>query len=196
MIPVAGVAVAVVDAAVEADVRSPEAAVKDVDAVEEAPVTGGPKGAVEGRSAPCAGHPVVADGGVCPVAGGPEIVRRGGFGLLVDGKRRRRLVGLFDGLLACVYLSIGGRGVVVIVIVGLSGLSGGVGLILQRSGLRSILLGALLGLRLGASAKDSSLGWLRGWCRLGTVDGCHIRVCRVGTGVVRDDCGLYALVAA
>jgi hypothetical protein len=186
VISVAGVPVAVVNAAVEADVWPPEAAVKDVETVEEAPVTGGPKGAVEGRSAPCAGNPVVAHGGVCPVARGPEIVGRGGFGLLIDGKRRRRLVGLFEGLLACVYLSIGGRGVVVVVVIvvgGLSGLSGGVSLILRRwRGLGGVLLGALLGLGLGTSAKNSSLSRLRVWCglELAVVDGGHVGVGWIG----------------
>jgi len=186
VIPAAGVPVAVVDATVEANVWPPEAAMKEVDTVEEAPVAGGPKGAIEGRSAPCARNPVVTHGGICPVAGGPEIVGRGGFGLLIDRKRWGRLVGLFDGLLACVYLSIGWRGVVVVVvvvIVGLSGLSGGVGFVLRRwCSLGSILLGALLGLRLGTSTKNSSRGWQRGWgrLRLVAVNGCHVRVGRVG----------------
>jgi hypothetical protein len=118
VIAVAGVAVAIVNAAVEADVRAPEAAMEDVAATEEAPVGGGPKGTIEGRSAPGAGNPVVADGSVSPVAGCPEIVWRGGFGLLVDGERRWGLVGLFEGLLAGVYLVVGGgRGVVVVVLV-------------------------------------------------------------------------------
>jgi hypothetical protein len=104
MIAAAGVAEAVVDTAVEADVRAPEAAVKVIAAAEEAPVAGGPEGTVEGRRAPGSGDPVVADGGVSPVAGGPEVVGRGGFGLLVDGEWRRGLVGLLEGLLAGVYL--------------------------------------------------------------------------------------------
>jgi hypothetical protein len=104
VVAVAGVAVAVIDSAVEADVLTPEAAVQDVAVAEEAPVGGCPKGAVEGRSAPCARDPVVADGSIRPVAGGPEIVGGGSFGLLVDRERRRRLVGFFDGLLAGVYL--------------------------------------------------------------------------------------------
>ncbi len=186
VIAVTGIAIAIVNSAVEADVRTPEAAMQDVAATEEAPVGGSPKCTVEGRSAPCAGNPVVADGCICPVAGGPEIVGRGGLGLLVDGKRRRGLVGLFDGLLTGVYLRIVvvGRGVVVVVvvaIVGLSCLSCGIGLILRRGcSLGSVLLSALLGLSLGTNAEDPVLGsrcWLL-W--LAVVDRCHVGVGGVG----------------
>jgi hypothetical protein len=71
VIAATGIAIAVVNSAVEADVRTPEAAMQNVAATEEAPVGGSPKSTVEGRSAPCTGNPVVADGCICPVAGGP-----------------------------------------------------------------------------------------------------------------------------
>ncbi len=202
VVAAAGVAVAVVDATVEADVRAPEAAMQDVAAAEEAPVGGGPKSAVEGGGAPCAGNPVVADGSVSPVAGGPEIVGGGGFGLLVDGEWWRRRGGFFDGLLAGVYLIVRRRGVVVVVLVivgsgGLSGLSGAVGLILLRRRSRSVLFGALLGLGLGTDAEDSAL---RGWrgCGLGlaVVDGRHVGVGWVGAVVVGDGRWLDSFVTS
>jgi hypothetical protein len=106
---------------------------------------------------------------------------------LVDGKRRRRLVGLFDGLLTGVYLRIVivGRGVVVVaivVIVGLSCLSGGVGLILRRRcSLGSILLSALLGLSLRTDAEDPAL-WSGCWLLwLAVVDRCRVGVGGVGS---------------
>jgi hypothetical protein len=206
VVAVAGVAKAIVHAAVEADVRAPEAAVKEIAVTEEAPVAGGPQSTVEGRSAPGSGDPVVADGSVSPVAGGPEIVGGGSFGLLVDGERRRRLIGLFESLLAGVYLGlvvVSGRVVVVILIVVLVGrlgtLGGGVGLVLRwRGGLRSVLLGALRGRGLGADAEDSSLHGLRGRCGLGlaAVYRRHVGVGWVGAGVVGDGCWLDAFVAA
>jgi hypothetical protein len=93
----AGIAEAIVDATVEADVVAPIAAMEAPASVVPAPVAGGPKGAVERWSAPGTGDPVVAGGRPVPVAGGPDVVWRGGLRLLVDGQRRRRLVGVFDG---------------------------------------------------------------------------------------------------
>jgi hypothetical protein len=138
MVAAACVAEAVVDATVEADVRAPEAAVETVSPPIKAPVTRGPESAIIGWSAPGAGDPVVACGGPSPVAWGPEIVGRGGHGLLVDGQRRRRLVGVFDRLASI------GIGVQLVVV--LSVLIGWVGLIWWR---RSLLLGVLLGALLG-----------------------------------------------
>jgi hypothetical protein len=94
----AGVAEAVIDTTVEADMQTPEAAVKAPAVVVPAPVTRGPEGAVVRWSAPGAGDPVVAGGSPIPVAWCPDVVRRGGDGLLIIGKRWRRLVGIFDGL--------------------------------------------------------------------------------------------------
>jgi hypothetical protein len=204
VIAAAGVAESVVHAAVEADVRAPEAAVEEIATAEEAPVAGGPESTVEGRRAPGSGDPVVADRGVCPVAGGPEIVGRGGFGLLVFGECRRRLVGLFEGLLTGVYLRlvVVGGGVVVVVLIGvlvrgLSGLGGGVGLVLRWwGGLLSVLLGALLGRGLGADAEDSGWSRLWGWRGLVTIYGRHVGIGWVGTGVVGDGCGLDVFVTA
>jgi hypothetical protein len=203
VIAVAGVAEAVVHASVEADVLTPEAAVKEIAAAEEAPVAGGPESTVEGRRAPGSGDPVVADGSVSPVAGGPEIVGRGGFGLLIFRERRRGLVSLFEGLLAGVYLRlvVVGGGVVVVVLVvvlirGLSGLGCGDGFVLGRGGLLRVLLRALLRRRLGADAEDPCWSRLRGGRGLATTHGRHVGIGWVGTGVVGDGCGLDAFVAA
>ena len=187
VIAVAGVAEAVVHAAIEADVLAPEAAVKQIAAAEEAPVTGGPESAVEGRRAPGSGDPVVADRSVSPVAGSPEIVGGGGFGLLIDGQWRRRLVGLFESLLAGIHLRlvVVGGGVVVVVLVvilirGLSGLGSSDGLVLLRGGLLRILLGALLRRGLGADAEDSGWSRLLGWRGLRAAHGGHVGIGWVG----------------
>jgi hypothetical protein len=159
----AGVAVAVVNASVEADVQAPEAAMEEIAAVIEAPVSGSPEGSVVGWSAPDTGDPVVTGGGPAPIAGSPEVVGLGGLGLFVFGEGRWWLIGLFEGLLA----GVGSRiwGVVVVVLIGLSSLGGGDGLIWRRGCLGDVLLGALLGLGLGADAKDA--GWSRGLAAIG-----------------------------
>jgi hypothetical protein len=196
VIAAAGVAEAVVHTAVETNVLAPKAAVKEIATAEEAPVAGRPEGTVEGRRAPGSGDPIVADGGVSPIAGGPEIVGRGGFGLLVFRERRWRLVCFFESLLAGVYLGVvvvGGCVVVIVLVVvlvrGLSGLGGGDGLVLRRwAGLLRVLLGALLGRGLGADAEDSGWGRLRGRRGLAATYWCHVGIGWVGSGVVGDGC--------
>jgi hypothetical protein len=152
VIPDAGVAEAVVDAAIEADVKAPEAAVEAPAVAVPAPVAGGPEGSVVGRSAPGAGDPVVTGGSPVPVAGGPDVVGGGGDGLVVDRQRGRRLVGVLNGRGLAVgvdlIISLG-------VLIGLvliwrrSCLLGG-GLL--RAGRGSVLLGALLWWGLGADS--------------------------------------------
>ncbi len=87
---VAAVAEAVVDAAVEADLRSPVAFVEGVDAVIPSPVAGSPEQAGLGSFHPGAGNPVVAvvvtPG---PIAGGPEVAFAGADGLRVNRQRGR-----------------------------------------------------------------------------------------------------------
>jgi hypothetical protein len=110
----AGVAEAIVDAAVKADVRAPESPVEAPAIVIPAPVAGGPEGAVVGWSAPGAGDPVVAGGSPVPIAGGPDVVGRGGFRLLINGQGRRRLVGVFDGGSFAFFVELlGGLGVLI-----------------------------------------------------------------------------------
>jgi len=138
-----GVAEAIVDTAVEADMQSPEAPVEAVAAVVEAPIAGGPERAVIGWSAPGAWYPVVAGGSPVPVAGRPDVVGCRGHGLLINGEWRRRLIGVFDGLALTFFVEL---------VVSLSVL---ISLVLRliggrwRSGLRgSVLFGALLRLSL------------------------------------------------
>src|SRR5690348_2404277 len=85
----ARVAVAVVDSAIEADVRSPIAAMPDVEAVSESPVTGSPEQARLGSEDPCSGNPEIAVRAVSPVAGRPNVTRAGANWLSINGKRRR-----------------------------------------------------------------------------------------------------------
>ena len=77
----ADVAEAIVDAAIEADVRTPVSVMKAVVTAVPAPVGRGPERAVVRRRAPGTGNPVVAAGAPGPVAGRPEVVvfRRGGL---------------------------------------------------------------------------------------------------------------------
>ena len=92
LIAVAGVAKAVVDAAIVPDVLAPVARVKPVDVIRVAPVAGRPQCALVRSLNPCAGHPVIAVRRPGPVAGGPDIVVAGILRLIVVGQRRRRLV--------------------------------------------------------------------------------------------------------
>lgn len=142
----AGVAEAVVNAAVEADMRAPEAAMEAPAIAVPAPVAGGPESTVVGWSTPCAGDPVVTGGSPVPVAGGPDVVGRGSDGLIVDGERWRRLVGVFDGLGLAVGVDLGKALSVLIGLILIGGRS-----CLGWSGLFRILLGVLLGLGLRTS---------------------------------------------
>src|SRR5207245_10281149 len=83
----AGIAEAVINTAVEADVRAPVAAVPDVKAVVPSPITGRPVQAYRSDH-PGTGHPVVAIVIVPrPVAGRPDVAGAGADGLRVDRQR-------------------------------------------------------------------------------------------------------------
>jgi hypothetical protein len=86
----AEVSEAVVDAAVESDVRTPIADVPEIDAIVPTPVSGGPQISNFGSYHPGAGHPVVAvivaPG---PITRGPDIARARAKGLLVNRQCRR-----------------------------------------------------------------------------------------------------------
>ncbi len=92
MIPVAAlvahaaIAVAVIDAAVEADRRSPVALVEEVDPVVPAPPARRPEQTHRGRQHPGSGHPVIAVRSVRPIAGRPEIAGCRDRRLHVNGK--------------------------------------------------------------------------------------------------------------
>src|SRR5277367_6164098 len=82
----AAVAEAVVNSAVEADVRAPIASVPAINAASEAPIARSPKNANPGRLHPNTRNPIVARVSVGPIAGGPEIARSGERRLHVHGK--------------------------------------------------------------------------------------------------------------
>jgi len=207
----AGVAEAVGDTAVEADVASPVAAVEAVAVAIVAPVAGGPERAGPGSGDPDSGNPVVAGRGVSPVAGGPHVVgsRRGwlivggqlGWGLFcLEFIVGRVLVGAYLVVVGVALLRrVAGLLLILIdrLLVGISLLLIRVGRACLLAGLR-VLLRALLTLVLGAAGglADDGRGLLR--ClllRLGrvgldgglSIGGSHVDVCRVGPVVV---CGL------
>ncbi len=80
---------AVVHAAVEPNMRSPIAAVPEINAVGPTPVAGRPQHAEGRRLHPCAGHPVVVTVIPSPVARRPDVTRRGKRRLHVDRQCRR-----------------------------------------------------------------------------------------------------------
>ena len=96
----APVAVAVVHAAIVADVAAPIAAMEPVVAAVPIPVGRRPERAVIGRRNPCAGHPVVIALVliVGPIAGHPHQVGIGAVRLLVAGHFRRSESDRDDGL--------------------------------------------------------------------------------------------------
>jgi hypothetical protein len=192
VIAVAGIAEAVVDASVEADVWAPVAAAPSPAIVIPAPVAGGPEGSVVGRGAPCSGDPVIAGGGPVPVTRGPEVVGGGGYGLVVDREWGRGLVGVFDGRgFAVLFELVVGLGVLVGLV--LIGWRGRRGCVLVLRGWRQSLLGYLLRLRAegdGLVLSGSGGDWLR------VVDGGQVGVGGVGAGVIRGGGGGGVLAAA
>ena len=91
LVAVAGVAEAVVDAAIVADVLAPVARVIPVEVIPVAPVAGGPECALVGSLDPGAGHPVIAVRRPGPVAWSPDIAVAGNRRLLVVEQGRGRL---------------------------------------------------------------------------------------------------------
>jgi len=85
----AGVAEAVVNAAIEAYSRSPIAGIPYVHTVAECPVTRGPEQACFRRKHPRTGNPVVAGISPGPVARSPDITGTGAKRLRIHGQRRR-----------------------------------------------------------------------------------------------------------
>jgi hypothetical protein len=84
------VAAAVVDAAVEADVRSPVPPMEGVSAAEPAPVTWGPQGADVGGGHPGTWDPVVTKETPMPVSRRPHQVGGRARRLLINGQGGRR----------------------------------------------------------------------------------------------------------
>lgn len=198
----AGIAETVLDAAVEAYIRTPVAAMEAVAVVIEAPVAGGPKRSVVGGGDPCAGDPVVTHRRVGPVARGPNVVGTGGVGLHIDWERRRRLICLFNRLLTgigliivvlivvilvvgCVGLIIVGIIVLVIILILLGTLLVGRGRSCLSSG-AAILVGPLLAFVLHVlSCRSWGLRCgLSGIRLLAVIRGSHIRIGGVGARVI------------
>src|ERR1019366_2404102 len=83
------IAEAVVDATVEADMRTPVAFIPGVGVAAPSPITRSPEEANFGSHRPRTRHPEVAFIPVSPVAGRPQITVGGGHGLLVNWQRGR-----------------------------------------------------------------------------------------------------------
>jgi hypothetical protein len=80
---------AVVDSAIEADVRAPVACVESIHSTRKAPIGRGPQDAYHRRLHPHAGNPVVAAFPIGPVAGVPEIPIARNHRLHIHRQRRR-----------------------------------------------------------------------------------------------------------
>ena len=83
------IAEAVVDAAIEADLRAPVAAIPGECIAAPAPVAGSPEQASLRRCHPRTRHPEITFIAIGPVAGRPQITIGGGHGLLVHRQRGR-----------------------------------------------------------------------------------------------------------
>jgi hypothetical protein len=83
IIAITGIAEAVVDTAIEADVQAPISASEAPAVVVPAPIAWGPESTVVRRSAPCPGDPVITGGSPAPVARRPDVVGCGSLGLLI-----------------------------------------------------------------------------------------------------------------
>lgn len=91
----ADVAEAVIHSAIEADVASPVTAMEAVATAVESPIAGSPESAFIRRLGPCAGNPVIALRRPIPVTRGPQVARLRNGRLLIFGKCRRGLRGVF-----------------------------------------------------------------------------------------------------
>jgi hypothetical protein len=90
-IPTATITMAVIDAAIEADMQTPIPVIPVIAAGRKCPVGRGPERADIGSHYPNAGHPIVASRRISPIARCPEIILTGTFGLGVLRNRRRGL---------------------------------------------------------------------------------------------------------
>ena len=89
-----GIAEAIRNPAVKADVRSPIASVENVGAVDEGPISRRPEQSGLRRLDPCSRHPIIIHPVVGPIARRPEIPRLGDRRLIVNRHGRRRFLRL------------------------------------------------------------------------------------------------------
>ena len=124
VVAVAVIAVAVRNAAVIADVRSPVALVKAEDTAEDSPESWRPERTGVGWRDPCARDPVVPAGlGVAPVARCPLVAGFRARGLLIFRQRWRRLLG-FETLLPSTGVAVFVAIVAAVIVVGAVGVIG------------------------------------------------------------------------
>jgi hypothetical protein len=92
LITFSAIPVAVIDPAIETDVRSPVTSIPCVHSVVPPPITGCPQEARRRHKHPCAGHPVIIFivVAVCPVARRPDIILAGTDRLYVHRQRGGR----------------------------------------------------------------------------------------------------------
>ncbi len=85
----AAITVAVIDATVETDMRSPISGIPSIIAVVPAPIAGRPKQPHGGWLNPGAWNPKISVRTISPIAGCPDVAGRRNFRLLVNWKLRR-----------------------------------------------------------------------------------------------------------
>jgi hypothetical protein len=90
LVAYADIAEPIVNAAVESNMRSPEACVPYVDAIAPAPVSGRPEQAHLRRLHPGSWNPVITIRTPRPISGRPNVIRSRAVGLHIDRKRRWR----------------------------------------------------------------------------------------------------------
>ncbi len=102
-VPVAPIAVAIIDPSIVANIGPPVASVKDIGAVVPLPIRRSPKLANLRRLDPFSGYPVIAIIAIRPISRIPNISIIGTGRLGVDLKRRRRNVDGYRYLGECRY---------------------------------------------------------------------------------------------
>src|SRR4029077_16133318 len=83
------IAEAVINAAIEADMRAPVAGVPDIEAFAPTPIAWGPEKTYFGSQHPRTRHPEIAIVAVSPVTGRPDVPLAGAYRLYVDRQYRR-----------------------------------------------------------------------------------------------------------
>jgi hypothetical protein len=102
VVSIAEVSKAIVNAAIETNVQSPESVVEAIASAVESPVTRSPQCARIRRCDPRARNPVVSLGTPRPVTRSPKVVGIRSWRLVIFRQRRRRLVGLLVRQIALV----------------------------------------------------------------------------------------------